>query len=76
MEFYAGDRFPEWQGDLLIGGLVAAAVVRLKIEDGRVAGEERLIEGVGRVRDVEVTSGGEVLVLIDAPNGEIRQLTR
>ena len=76
MEFYAGDRFPEWQGDLLIGGLVAAAVVRLKIEGGRVAGEERLIEGVGRVRDVEVTSGGEVLVLIDAPNGEIRQLTR
>lgn len=77
-EFYRGDVWPEYQGDLLIGGLVAAAIVRLDIEGDRVAGEARLAPGVGRVRDVEVTSGGEILMLIDAPApfGEIRRLVR
>ena len=76
MAFYAGDTFPDWQGDLLIGGLVAAAVVRLELEEGRVVGEERIAEGIGRVRDVEVTASGDVLVLIDdgAPGGAVVQI--
>ena len=40
--------FPDWQGDLLIGGLVAEALVRLEVdaETGRVTGEERVAEGI------------------------------
>jgi glucose/arabinose dehydrogenase len=78
MDFYSGDVFPEYEGDLLIGGLVASAVVRLSLEDGLVTGEERLAPGVGRVRDVEVTSNGEVMVLIDAgePDGAVMRLVR
>ena len=78
MEFYAGDVFPAYEGDVLIGGLVAAGIVRLSIgPDGRVDGEERILPGVGRVRDVEVTSTGEVLFLIDspAPYGAVLRLT-
>ncbi|MCA1774744.1 MAG: PQQ-dependent sugar dehydrogenase [Loktanella sp.] len=78
MEFYSGDVFPEYEGDLLIGGLVKAAVVRLSLDDGEVTGEEWLAPGVGRVRDVEVTSDGDVLVLIDAPDpdGAVMRLVR
>ena len=78
MEFYSGDVFPDYQGDLLIGGLVAAGIVRVSIgDDGRVDGEERIAEGVGRVRDVEVLSDGGVVFLIDAPEpgGAVMRLT-
>ncbi len=66
MVFYDGGLF-DWSGDLLIGGLVGDAVVRLRLQDGRVTGEERVAEGIGRVRDVEVAPDGSVLALIDAP---------
>ena len=76
MTFYHGAMFPEWQGDALIGGLRAEAVVRLKIENGRVTGEQRLAEGIGRVRDIEVAPDGALLVLIDGDPGSLVRLTR
>ncbi|KAA9006680.1 PQQ-dependent sugar dehydrogenase [Histidinibacterium aquaticum] len=77
MIWYEGDLFPEWQGDLLIGGLVASAVVRLEvdIDAARVTGEERIAEGIGRVRDVVEAPDGSVLTLIDAPDGTIKRLS-
>lgn len=76
MTFYDGEMFPEWQGDALIGGLRAESLVRLSIEDGRVTGEQRLAEGVGRVRDVVVEQDGAILVLIDADPGQLLRLSR
>ena len=76
MTFYHGEMFPEWQGDALIGGLRAEAVVRLKIENGRVTGEQRLAEGIGRVRDIEVAPDGALLVLLDGDPGSLVRLTR
>jgi glucose/arabinose dehydrogenase len=72
MMFYDGPHVP-WQGDLLIGSLNPGGLVRLKFEDGRVTGEERLLPQVGRVRDVEVVAGGDVLLLTDA--GEVLRVT-
>ena len=71
MLFYRGDAFPGWQGDLLIGSLNPGALVRLKLADGRVVGEERVITDVGRVRDVEELADGGLLLLIDDTAGEI-----
>ena len=68
--FYDGDH-ADWQGDLFVAGLNPGALVRLKLEDGRVTGEERLLRDVGRIRDVEVLSDGDLLVLIDAAPGRI-----
>ncbi len=64
MAFYDGSYGP-WQGDILIGSLNPGALVRLKMQGGRVIGEERLLTDVGRVRDVEVLPDGAVLVLTD-----------
>ena len=75
-EIYRGDMFPEWRGSLLVGGLVAQAVVRIAFEDGRVSGEERLMEGVGRVRDLETGPDGELYVAIDAEDAPILRVTR
>ena len=63
--FYDGAMFPDWQGDILAAGLVAQAVVRLVLDGDTVTAEERLAEGVGRVRDVAVDHDGSILFLTD-----------
>ncbi|MBS1301807.1 PQQ-dependent sugar dehydrogenase [Loktanella sp. SALINAS62] len=68
--FYDGD-YADWQGDLFVAGLNPGALVRLKMENDRVVGEERLLRDAGRIRDVEVLDNGELLVLIDANPGSI-----
>lgn len=77
MVVYHGAMFPEWQGDILAGGLVAQAVVRLALDGDRVIAEERLVEGIGRVRDVAVDHDGAVLFVTDAgPRSALMRLWR
>ena len=72
LTFYEGDMFPEWQGDLLTGGLSGHVLVRLDVEGDEVVNEERLFAGeLGRIRDVQVGPDGAVYVLTDAENGRL-----
>ncbi|MFN3687286.1 PQQ-dependent sugar dehydrogenase [Salinarimonas sp.] len=72
--FYTGDLFPEWQGDLLVGGLAGMVLARLSIEGERVVSEERIAMD-RRIRDVAQAPDGAVLLLEDAPDGAILRLT-
>jgi aldose sugar dehydrogenase len=73
MSFYTGELFPDWHGNLLLGGLVAQAVVRLSLDGNEVIGEERI--GLGaRVRDVRQGPDGAVYVVTDEPDGRILRL--
>ncbi|WP_423207771.1 PQQ-dependent sugar dehydrogenase [Paracoccus yeei] len=74
MAIYDGAMFPEMQGDILIGGLKSASVVRLKLQGDRVAGEQHLAQGIGRVRDVAVAPDGALMVLTD--EGALVRLAR
>ncbi|HKL69471.1 PQQ-dependent sugar dehydrogenase [Salibaculum sp.] len=71
MMFHNGRGGFDWEDDLLIGSLNPGGLVRLRFAQGRVAGEERLLPEIGRVRDVEVLDDGTVLLLIDAADGGI-----
>lgn len=75
MAFYDGEMFPEMQGDILIGGMQAGALVRLVLEDGMVTGEQHLAQGIGRVRDVEVAGDGSIYLLVE-DSGQLVRLTR
>lgn len=75
MVFYHGALFPDWQGDLLIGGLAGQALVRLTLDGERVTGEARYLQGQGRVRDVGVARDGAVMILTDADDGALIRLT-
>jgi aldose sugar dehydrogenase len=70
MAFYDGS-FAGWQGDLLIGSLNPGGLARLRLRDGQVIGEEWLLDGIGRIRDVEIAQDGSVLLLVDSPRGSI-----
>jgi glucose/arabinose dehydrogenase len=73
MLFYTGDAFPAWKGSVLVGSLQPGALVRLELENGRVAREERYEEGgLGtRIRDVRQGPDGLVYVLTDEGNGRV-----
>jgi glucose/arabinose dehydrogenase len=53
MAFYTGDLFPEWKGNVFVGGMRARALVRLVLNGERVVAEERLLEELDlRIREV------------------------
>jgi glucose/arabinose dehydrogenase len=67
--FSTGDRFPEWQGDLWVGGLVAKNVRRIDLDaSGNILGEESIEIGQ-RVRDVRQSPDGLLYILTDEENG-------
>lgn len=71
LTFYTGDRFPKWRGQLFAGGLYGM-VVRLQLEGGKIAHEERMLNGLNRrIRDVRSGPDGLLYVLTDSPRGEL-----
>ena len=75
LAFYDGDAFPDWRGDLFVGGLSANRLVRLEIEDGRVVHEERLLAELDeRIRDVRQGPDGFLYLLTDHPEGALIRL--
>ncbi|NBO17688.1 MAG: PQQ-dependent sugar dehydrogenase [Proteobacteria bacterium] len=75
MVFYTGDRFPQWQGDLLVGGLSGMCLIRLDMKDGKVVKEERLLADLGeRIRDVRQGPDGFVYLLTDNDQGRLLRI--
>jgi len=76
IKFYTGDLFPEFKNSLLIGSLKFQYLSYLpRNENG--FGEERLIfkNKIGRVRDIEVNSKGEIFLIADENNTTLYKLT-
>ncbi|MBW8268323.1 PQQ-dependent sugar dehydrogenase [Caldovatus aquaticus] len=72
--FYDGAAFPSWRGNLFVAALNRPALVRLTIQDGRVTGEERLLPGLARLRQVLVGPEGFLYLLTDEPAGRVLRL--
>ena len=75
VHFYRGTLFPGWHNDLLIAGLVANALVRLKLNGEHVVGEERVVTDQGRVRDVAEATDGALWIVTDDDDGKLIRLT-
>ena len=77
MAFYDGAMFPDWNGSALIGALQAGGgVVRLTLDGGKVAGEARYLNGIGRVRDLAVAPDGALMLITDADNGAVIRVSK
>jgi len=74
--FYTGDAFPEWTGDLLVGGLASQYLARFTVDGRTVKEATPLLDDRGwRIRDVVVEpDSGYVLVAIDSPDAPIVRL--
>ena len=76
MVFYDGEMFPEWRGDILVGGLVARGIVRVRPDGGATEEVERIGTSLNRrIRDVAVGPDGAVFVLTDHEDGAILRLS-
>ena len=64
------------RGNLFVGALREQRLVRLVIENGRVAGEEHLLaDRRERIRDVREGRDGALYLITDAYNGELWRLS-
>ncbi|MBB4079434.1 glucose/arabinose dehydrogenase [Lewinella aquimaris] len=54
MAFITGDRYPGWEGDLLVGSLKFSYLKLVHLDGNTVTGEQDLIKNIGRVRDVRM----------------------
>lgn len=76
MAFYTGDSFPQWKGNLFVGGLRAGALVRLELDGAKVTHEERLLKELDmRIRDVAQGPDGALYVVTDASDGQILRIS-
>ncbi len=72
MAFLTSDRYgPQWRGNLFVGALKPGYLARLELADGKVAREHRLLEGVGRVRDVRQGPDGLLYLVTDESDGKL-----
>ena len=71
-QFYSGDAFPAWRGNLFVGALKEKRLVRLVLENDRVKAEEHLLADRGhRIRDVRQGPDGALYVVTDEDAGEL-----
>jgi len=76
IDFYTGERFPQWQGNLLASGLVSQQLHRLVIQDGEIIEDEIILKGQGRVRDVKTGPDGMVYISLNTRNPDRGALYR
>jgi aldose sugar dehydrogenase len=76
MAFYTGDLFPAWKGNLFVGALAGALLVRLELDGEKVGKEERLLTNLGaRIRDVRQGPDGAIWVLTDTSDGKVLRIS-
>ena len=68
---YSGTMFPQWRGDAFIGGLSSEALVRVDLNGTNAAKGDQWPMGA-RIREVEQTPDGAILVLEDGGEGRGR----
>ena len=73
---YTGDAFPEWKGNLFVGGMAGEQLARLTLDGPRVGSEETLLQRVGRIRDVRQGPDGFIYVAVDHRRGERTPILR
>lgn len=72
MTFVTGERYPNWKGDILSGSLSFRFLSRLKMDNGKVVKEERLLQKIGRLRDVKMGKDGYIYIAVEDPGAVFR----
>jgi glucose/arabinose dehydrogenase len=73
--FYSGKTWPEWKGQVLIAGMAAQGLVRVRIE-GEQAFEEARYPLGNRIREIREAADGSLYVLEDGKGGRLLRLSR
>jgi glucose/arabinose dehydrogenase len=63
--FITSDKYPSWKGNLLVCGMKLQYDERVEISDNKVTHQEKLLEGIGRVRTVSEGRDGFIYVAVE-----------
>ena len=74
MTFVDSDRYPGWKNNILIGSLRFKYLERVELNGKKVSGQEKLLEGIGRVRNVRVSPDGFIYVAMETPGFIVKLL--
>lgn len=72
MAVVSSDKYSGWKGSLLIGALAGQHLARVEVKERKSVGQERLLEGIGRVRAVSQGPDGYIYVLTESPGMFLR----
>jgi glucose/arabinose dehydrogenase len=75
---YTGSAFPNWAGNIFVGGLVGQQLARVTMDGTKAVSEETLYQDKGRIRDIEQGPDGSIYLGIDAGTKDVSivRLTR
>jgi aldose sugar dehydrogenase len=73
---YTGDKFPQWRGNLFIGGMAGQQLSRLTLNGQRVINEETLVQQRGRIRDIRQGPDGHIYLVTDDRDGKPTPILR
>ena len=77
IQFYQGEEFPEWQGDLIVSSLYGQSLIRLDYENNVIVGEEIIFrDKIGRIRDFEIGIKGNIYIVSDSPRSYLWKLSK
>jgi glucose/arabinose dehydrogenase len=65
MTFITSDIYPDWKGNLLIGSLKFEYIERLVLKNDKVVKREKLLEGMGRVRNIRQGLDGYIYAALE-----------
>ena len=87
IQFYNGNMFDYWKGDLLVTSLKFHMLVKLEIENLEIINEEIILRGCklykkpcygnntfGRIRDIEIDKNGAIYIIADEPQSSLWRL--
>ncbi|MDX5593429.1 PQQ-dependent sugar dehydrogenase [Pseudovibrio sp. SPO723] len=75
MAFVTSNKYPDWNGNLLVGALRGRHLSNLSLDGTTVTGESRLLAELGeRIRDVRQADDGFIYVLTDSSDGQLIRL--
>ncbi len=65
MDFVTSDIYPDWKNDLLVGSLVFQYLELVELNDNKVTARKKLLDGMGRIRNVRQGPDGYIYVAIE-----------
>ena len=89
IQFYNGNLFNNWKGDLLVTSLKFHMLVKLDIENSKIINEQIILRGckmynkschgnktLGRIRDIEIDKKGRIYMITDESESSLWRITK
>jgi glucose/arabinose dehydrogenase len=66
MTMVTSEKYPEWQGNILVTALAGQHITRVELDGTTYVGEEKILEDIGRVRQVSQSPDGYIYAVTEA----------